>query len=452
MMVPYAPVHSIEVLCWGRPVGALAFDERAGLYSFEYYERYRRDGWELSPLLLPLRVSDPTPAPKLPLETFFGLPPFIADSLPDAFGNLLIDGWMAANGVPRSAITPLDRLAYMGRRAMGALEFRPALRSEGVRPSAIEIGGLVETVRKALRVDLHGDSLNPEIEFATDAGTQPENRARQTELAQLIAVGTSAGGARAKAVVGYNAASDDFVSGQFDLPDGYEHWLMKLDVESPTRPGASKPYGRIEYAYSLMARACGIAMQPCRLYRAAGRAHFMTKRFDRGVKNTKLHIQTLCALCGLDYNQRDTHDYNQLFMAIDELNLGHQAVDEAYRRMVFNVAMANNDDHTKNHSFLLPQQGGWRLAPAYDITHAYNPKGLWTSRHLMSVNGRFEGITRKDLLEVASRFAVASPAMIIDNILAVAGNWGSFAQEADIPDAQTRTIAADIDECCKPLR
>jgi serine/threonine-protein kinase HipA len=462
----HTPVRSIEVVCWDKPVGVLAFDARVGTHVFEYYEAYRQDGKELSPLLLPLGVAGPTPAPRLAPETFFGLPPFIADSLPDAFGNLLIDGWMAANGVPRAAITPLDRLAYMGKRAMGALEFRPALRSESLKPSAIEMSNLVETVRRALRVDLHDDSLNPEVELLAGAGVTPDDpawqasdsaqktdgSAQQSELAQLIAVGTSAGGARAKAVVGYSPVLDDFVSGQFDLPSGYEHWLMKFDMESSGRSGASKSYGRIEYAYSRMANACGMDIQPCRLYQAAGRAHFMTKRFDRTAGNTKLHLQTFCALAGLDYNQRDTHDYNQLFMALNELDLGYSAIDEVYRRMVFNVAMANNDDHTKNHSFVLSQQGDWRLAPVYDITHAYNPKGLWTSRHLMSVNGRFQNITRKDLLEVAARFGVASPDAAIDRVLEVASNWGVFAEEASLSPAEAQPIAADINSCCALLR
>jgi serine/threonine-protein kinase HipA len=472
----YKPVISIEVVCWDTPVAVVAFDARAGVYAFEYYESYRADGWELSPIMLPLRMSGPVPAPKLSQETYYGLHPLVADSLPDAFGNLLIDGWMAANGVHHTAITPLDRLAYMGKRGMGALEFRPALRSEGLMPSAIELGGLVKTARKALRVDLHDDSLNPVfqmsafddpavpgspqtpgIPLAPGSPSSPNGQDivkgnHSTELAQLIAVGTSAGGARAKAVVGYSAGSDSFVSGQFDLPDGFEHWLIKFDIESPVSPGSSRPYGRIEYAYSLMARASGINIQPCRLYSAAGRAHFMTKRFDRKAQNTKLHMQTLCALVGLDYNQRDTHDYNQLFMAIDDLGLGYEASDEAFRRMAFNVAMANNDDHSKNHSFLLSQQDGWSLAPAYDLTHAYNPKGLWTSRHLMSVNGRFQGITRKDLLAVASRFKIAAPGDIIDLVLEVASKWPGYAEEAGIEQAEVERIAADITECSTPLR
>ncbi|MCL2654940.1 MAG: type II toxin-antitoxin system HipA family toxin [Coriobacteriia bacterium] len=452
--MPYKPVTTIEVICWGHPVGALVFDPRYDAYAFEYYEEFRRSGWELSPLLAPLDTQGAMAFPNLSRETYYGLPAFIADSLPDSFGNLLIDRWMAANGVLSQQITSLDRLAYMGKRAMGALEFRPALREDAAAPTALEMNTLVEEARRALLIDLQRDAQNPRIELSAQADT--DDKAAQSELQQLIAIGTSAGGTRAKAVVGYNKQTDDFVSGQFSLPAGYEHWIIKFDLsDTGTDAGSAghqQAYGRIEYAYYLMAQACGIAFEPCRLYEAAGRAHFMTRRFDRDPAGNKLHAQTLCALAGLDFNVHDAYDYNQAFMAACDLGLDYRALDELFRRMVFNVALANNDDHTKNLSFLMNPQGVWSLAPAYDLTHAYNPNGLWTNRHQMAVNGKYSHITRADLLEVAQRFHITSPEDSLDSMLAVANRWPHYAELAAVPEQTVLRITEDIKGCTQPLQ
>jgi serine/threonine-protein kinase HipA len=446
----FEPVNSIEVVCWDKPVGVLAFDSRYDVYAFEYYEAFRQSGWELSPLLLPLSTRGAVVFPNLSRETYFGLPAFIADSLPDAFGNMLIDSWMAAQGVSRHQITALDRLAYLGKRAMGALEFRPALQRDNMTSSALEMANLVEAARQALVINLRQDEQNPEIKLIS-AGQSAE----QTKLSLLIDIGTSAGGARAKAVVGYNPATDDFISGQFALSEGYEPWIIKFDLAEPDEtpePGHKQAYGRIEYAYHLMALDCGIDMQPCRLYQADGRAHFMTRRFDRTVSGEKLHLQTLCALAALDFNLRDTHDYNQAFMTIEELGLDYSATDELFRRMVFNVAMANNDDHTKNLSFIMASDGLWHLAPAYDLIHAFNPQGLWTSRHLMAVNGKRSDITRDDLMDVARRYHVSAPADIIDTVIDVATRWPDYAESAGVPGGSIEIVQNDIDFFAELLR
>jgi len=252
-------------------------------------------------------------------------------------------------------------------------------------------------------------------------------------------------------VVGFNPHTGAFVSGQFNLPAGFEHWLMKFDIESADKPGASRSYGRIEYAYHLMARACGVQMEDCALFEAAGRAHFMTRRFDRAEGNRKLHLQTLCALAELDFNQRGTHDYSQLFMAAWDLGLGYEAIDQVFLRMVFNVCMANNDDHTKNHSFVLAQGGAWQLAPAYDVTHACNKHSLWTSKHLMSVNGRFSNITRANLLAVAQRFNVRAPKDCIGQVLEIAAHWEDYAREAGVAQPEAARIRQDIAACATLL-
>jgi len=272
----------------------------------------------------------------------------------------------------------------------------------------------------------------------------------QAALAQIIQVGTSAGGARAKAAVVWNPVSDEVRAGQFDADPGFEHWLLKFDGMGADRElGVSQDYGRIEYAYSLMARAAGLDMAPCRLLEEGGRAHFMTRRFDRAIDveggTVKHHMQSLCAMAHLDYKQKATHDYAQLLQTIQRLKLGHDALAEAFRRMVFNVMAANCDDHSKNFSFLLPSDTRqWRLSPAYDITHAYNPQGEWTYQHLMAVNGKFSGMTRDDLLRVADRFAVGPAPRIIDQVANAIADWAKFAREAGLDVAAIQAIAADF--------
>lgn len=429
----YKPVDAIEVRIWGRTVGAVALDPRLGYYAFEYDPRFVAVGIELAPLTMPLtQAREPFIFADLPELTFKRLPALLADALPDDFGNALIDAWMAGKGIAKEAVTPLDRLAYMGKRGLGALEFRPVHGPNVASHTAIKLSRLVESARKAV----HG-------EIASD----PHARAA---LAQIIQVGTSAGGQRAKAALAWNPQSGEIRAGQFDADTGFEHWLLKFDGMGPDRElGASQDYGRIEYAYSLMARAAGIDMAPCRLLEENGRAHFMTRRFDREVdgagKTVKHHMQSLCALAHLDYKQKATHDYAQLLQAVQRLRLGFGALEEAFRRAVFNVMAANCDDHSKNFSFLLRAgEGQWRLAPAYDITHAYNPKGEWTFQHLMGVGGKFSAVGRDDLLRLADRFAIGPAPRIIARVGEAVAEWPRFAREAGLGKKNASAIAADF--------
>ena len=424
----YKPVAQIEVRIWGQRVGALALDPRLKFYAFEYDPAFIRTGIELAPLTMPLaQANAPFIFTDLPELTFKRLPALLADALPDKFGNTLIDGWMAQHGVEKSAVTPLDRLAYMSKRGMGALEFRPARGPHAsIASTALSLAELVESARQAVQGNV---------------GDDPSAR---TALAQIIKVGTSAGGARAKAVIAWNPDTEDIRAGQFDVASGFEHWLLKFDGMGPDNElGESENYGRIEYAYSLMAQAAGISMSPCRLLKRDGRAHFMTKRFDRD-GNRKHHLQTLCAMAHLDYNQRASHDYNQLFLAIDRLDLGYQAREEAFRRMAFNVMAANCDDHTKNFSFLLKEGSAWALAPAYDVTHAYNPHGEWTNQHLMSVNGKFAGISRADLLVVADRFGLGTAKDVVQMVATAVKSWPEYAGRAGLPSTETARIQKDL--------
>ena len=418
----HKPVGIIEVRIWGRRVGALALDPKLGYYAFEYDRTFTAAGIELAPLTMPLSMaSSPFVFPGLPELTFKRLPGMIADALPDDFGNLLIDAWMASKGVDRSKITPLDRLAYMGKRGTGALEFKPAIRA-AQESTAIKLSRLVESARRAVQGDVSTGHM------------------AKTALMQIIRVGTSAGGARAKAAIAWNPETNEIRSGQFDVDPDFEHWILKFDGMGADRElGGSQNYGRIEYAYYLMACRAGISMSPSRLMEENGRAHFMTRRFDRD-GNVKHHMQTLCAMMHLDYKQKATHDYNQLFMAIEQLNLGNAAMEEAFRRAAFNVMAANCDDHTKNFSFILRQGGKWELAPAYDLTHAYNPKGEWTYQHLMAVNGKFSDITFEDVHVVADRFGIANSKKILGQVQEAVEAWPEFAAKAGIREGDIERI------------
>ncbi len=424
-------VRVIEVRVWGKRVGAVALDDRLGYYAFAYEPEWRRTGIELAPLTLPL--DDRRTAfvfPNLPDATFHRLPGMLADALPDDFGNALIDAWMAERGFAKSEVTPLDRLAYMGKRGVGALEFKPAHGSHSESAAPLDMKSLVENARKLIEGDLSIDAH------------------AKAAIANVIQVGTSAGGARAKAVIAWNPKTNTIRSGQFDAAEGFEHWLLKFDgVGKYPELGAGADYGRIEYAYHLMAKAAGIDMSECRLLEESARAHFMTRRFDREVidgKTIKHHVQTLCAMDHLDFKQRGTHSYAQLFMVVSRLNLGDGALEQVFRRMAFNVMARNCDDHTKNFAFLLRQGGNWELAPAYDVTHAYNPRGEWTYQHLMSVSGKFKEIAREDLLMEAERFGVSRPVDRLKDVRTALESWPRFSNDAGLSDSASQRVAADF--------
>ena len=430
----YKPAEVIEVRAWGRRVGAVALNPATGWYSFAYAPEWVAGGMELAPLHMGLRTQ-PYEFPQLRRETFYGLAPLLADALPDKFGNALVDAWMAEQGVAGTDITPLDRLAYAADRAMGALEFRPPARDETSQPpSAVQLADLVLAARLTVRG-----------EFASD-------ETAHAALQQLIQVGTSAGGARAKAVVAFNPRTFQVHSAYDDPAEGFEHWLVKLDGVSGAgmdghggELGDSAPYGRIEYAYSDMAKAAGIDMMPCQLLAEGPRRHFMTKRFDRGPDGERFHVLSLCGMANLDYNLIAAHSYDQYFQSISALGLELDELAQAYRRMVFNVMAVNRDDHTKNFAFLRSADAGWHLSPAFDVTHAYNPASPWISRHLMAVNGKFEAIALEDLHAVGERNDVPGYRQIVRSVRDVVAEWPSFAARAEVEDETTKTIGADME-------
>jgi serine/threonine-protein kinase HipA len=421
----YQAVDVISVSAWGELVGAVGLDPASGYYAFEYASAWRRKGIELAPLQMPIAQAIHL-FPLLPEATYKRLPAMLADALPDDFGNALIDAYLAREGVAKAAITPLDRLAYMAGRGMGALEFKPSRGPRNIKPTAVEIADLVTSSRDALSGKFEGDR---EIEAA---------------IMNLIQVGTSAGGARAKAVIAWNAQTNEIRSGQLKTPPGFDYWLLKFDgVGSDSELGAGGFYGRIEYAYSLMAAAAGISMTECRLLEENHRAHFMTRRFDRQ-DGDRLHMQTLCAMAHLDFKQVATHDYSQFFQTIKSLGLPESDLIEGFRRMVFNVLAANCDDHTKNFSFVMDRDGSWRLSPAYDVTHAYNPEGMWTYQHLMSVNGKFKNISWSDMEQAGERFGIPSKREVYGQVAAALARWPEFAEVAGLPQQHAAQIQKDF--------
>lgn len=419
----YTHVTHVQVYIWGELMGVVALDPAYGFYAFRYTPEFQARGIEPAPLYMPATIDRTFLFTDLAVETYRRLPAMLADALPDDFGNALIDRWMLDHGIRREDTTSLDRLAYMSNRAMGAMQFKPA-RGPGTRTAiAIQLSELVSTARKAV----HG-------EFDSDDHAQ-------AALHQIIEVGTSAGGARAKAVIAWNRQTEEIRSGQVEVPSGFEHWLLKFDgIGRDFELGASQDYGRIEYAYYRMATAAGIRMHESRLLHEHGRAHFMTRRFDRGELNVRHHIQSLCAMAHLDYKKKGTNSYAQLFDTINRLGLSYEDKEEAFRRMVFNVMSRNCDDHAKNFAFRLRQGQPWELAPAYDVTFAHNPQGEWTSQHLMSVNGKFKDFTEKDLLAEADRFVIGTAPRVIRQVREAVLEWPSFARNAGVSSGEIERI------------
>lgn len=413
-------LRAVEVRLWGRSVGAVAPDRaRPGVYRFQYAPEFVRSGVEISPRMMKLRERPPYSFPTLNRDTFHGLPGLVADALPDKFGNALIDEYFTRAGAARRDITTLQRLVYVGKRAMGALEFEPADADTGHPAAArpLEMARLVEDARRALRGDFRSVAQS------------------------IIEVGSSAGGARAKAVIGWNERTGEVVSGQFDVPPGYEHWLLKFDgVGDDGRLGAAGGFGRVEYAHYLMAVDCGIEMSPCRLLEEGGRAHFMTRRFDR-LGNTKVHMQSLCGLEHLDFNLPYVHGYEQFLRTVLALNIGAQAIEQGWLRCVFNVMARNCDDHTKNIAFTMAEGGRWELAPAYDLCFAHNPApDRWTHQHQMLVAGKAQGITADDLRKLGDDFGVHRPLEKMARVADVIARWPGYAVTAGVADEDMERI------------
>lgn len=423
------------VKLWGRTIGAVSEAPDRDYAAFQYTPEFAASRYEVSPIVMPLSNRVYT-FPELPRESFHGLPGLLADSLPDRFGNALIDAWLAVQGRSPASFGPVERLCYVGTRGMGALEFEPATGPDPRDGDRVEVEALVKLAGEVLtsRRDMRGSF---------------EGADRRGALADILRVGTSAGGARAKAVIAWNPQTNEVRSGQVDGMDGFEHWLIKFDGVAGNRDKEledPKGYGAIEYAYHLMAVAAGIAMSECRLLEENGRRHFMSRRFDRLANGGKLHMQTLGALAHFDFNQAGAYSYEQAMLLMRRLGLGMDAIEQQFRRMVFNIVARNQDDHVKNIAFLMDRTGAWSLAPAYDVTYSYNPGGRWTSRHQMTMNGKGDGFTIEDF-EAAGRAVSLKRGRareILDELSDVVARWPGFASEASVDAAHVAGIQSAL--------
>lgn len=418
-------VEVATVRLYSRDVGAVAWDADRGIGAFEYEPAFIRRGLEIAPLTMPLR-SGILSFPELNRETYRGLPGLLADALPDRFGNRIIDAWLARQGRNASDFTPVERLCYIGVRGMGALEFKPAIGPRASKAVPLEVDELTQLVK---------DIFQHRTDWVVNL-----KGSKADALNTIIRVGTSAGGNRAKAVIAWNPKTHEVRSGQADVPPGFDPWMLKFDGVADSALGDPQGFGRVEYAYYKMALNAGITMTQCDLLEENGRAHFMTKRFDRDADGSKIHVQSLCAIAHYDFNAAGEYSYEQAFSVIQRLKLGYPAVEEMYRRMVFNVVARNQDDHTRNIAFLMDRDGTWRLSPAFDVVWAYNPSGSWTNRHQMTVNGKRDDFDCADLLAVADTFGVKGAAEIIAQVTEAVAAWESTARECGVDEDLLKTI------------
>ena len=416
------------VKMFGNPMGVFRWDSRYNIVQFEYNKDFIGRGLEPSPLMMPVQSGRIYSFGDIGRETFKGLPGLLADSLPDTYGRALFDRWLTLTG--RTSSNIVETLCFLGKRCMGALEFEPAIDVDYNLDSKIAIDSLVEVAREAL--------LNKE-NFGVNI-----NDDKKAAIAEILRLGTSAGGQRAKAIIAYNKTTGEVRSGQTDVPDGFDYYIIKLDgVSATTGFRETENYGRLEYSFYKLVKACGIDMSECSLIEENGRAHFLTKRFDRE-NGKKVHMQTLCGIAHYDYRLHRAYSYEQAFNVMRALKLPYSQAQEMFRRMVFNVIVRNQDDHTKNISFLMGEDGVWRLSPAYDMGYSYNPNGGWTATHQMSINGKFDDITRKDLLECGAKNNIKNASLIIDEVCEIASQWPSIAKGCDVPQSMIDEITANM--------
>ena len=425
-------MNTAYINIWERRVGAVLWDPERRLASFEFAPGFSDFKLDIAPIKMPIeQIRTIFSFPELrDTTTFKGLPGLLADVLPDRYGNTLINAWLARNGREPDSMNPVEMLCFVGRRGMGALEFEPVNPQTVDTSTKLEIDGLIEIAR---------DILNNRQDF--NSGFEGD---REKALLDIIKIGTSAGGARAKALIAYNEKTKEVRSGQADSPKGFTQWIIKFDGVHDSQFGETYGYGRVEMAYYLMALDCGIEMTECRLLEEGERAHFMTKRFDRISGNGKIHIQSWCAINHVDFQDVGVHSYEGLFQTMRILLLPYPQAEQLFRRMVFNVIARNCDDHTKNFSFMMNDQGVWALAPAFDVCYAYRPGSTWVSRHSLTLNGKREGFNREDLLQVAKQMNIKRADQIISEIHNTVNQWFSYARQVGVHKNLKKEISRNI--------
>ena len=419
----------LEVTLWGKKVGVLAWDKTSDTGIFEFYDSFTALNLNIAPLIMPLdslkRGERIFSFPDHQGKTYKGLPGMLADSLPDDFGNSIIDEYFTSKGLSAIEVTPVDRLCYVGKRAMGAFEFKPATENKLLnKSSVIEIEHLVS---------LAGEILNKREKF------QATLKKKDPSITDILKVGTSAGGAKPKAIIAWNEKTNEVRSGQVTAPESFTYWIIKFDgVEAKKLKDNPIGVGRIEYAYYLMARDCEINMTDCRLFHDGKYSHFMTKRFDRLDTGAKIHAQTLCAIAHFDRDKK--HSYEQAFQVMRKLNLPENQMQQFFRRLVFNIVARNHDDHTKNHAFIMNKSGEWELAPAYDLSFSYSPSGKWTGEHQLSANNKRDNFEVSDLMKVGRNMGIRSAKDIILQVLDVVSDWNNYAKEAGVRKEYSKYI------------
>lgn len=426
-------INTAYINIWDSRVGAVAYNPDTQECSFEYDPDFLKLNLDLSPIEMPITDSSGKiySFPDLIRSTTFrGLPGLLADILPDNYGKALINAWLIGQKRPSDSLNPVELLCFIGKRGMGALEIDPPEPKSNQQATKVEIEGLVNIAQKIL-------SKRQTFHTNIDSGSEKA-------LYDIFKIGTSTGGARAKALIAYNEKTGDVKSGQAGAPKGYNHWIIKLDGVTDEYLGSGMGYGRIEMAYYLMAVDAGITMTKCKLLEENKRAHFMTRRFDRMGSNGKLHVQSFCALRHYDFRSVEFFSYEQLFETMRYLNLPYKQVEQLYRRMVFNVMGCNNDDHTKNFSFIMDKYGKWNLSPAFDVSYSYNPDSIWVGKHALSINGKRDSISKADLLEVASRNSIKKPIFIIQEISDIFSNWNYYAGNTNVAKNKKQAIENSI--------
>lgn len=424
----------VDVRLWGHTVGSLAWDDTTGTAIFDYERDFIRNGLDISPVVMSTRKYSGIPYQFFGNRNncFKGLPGLVADSLPDSFGNQIINEWFASRGMSENEITPLDRLCYTGKRAMGALEFEPSRHIENIDESSIIH---IEELREL------ADSV-----FSDRARFQTQLHRHDKRILDILKVGTSAGGAKPKAVIAYNEKTGEVRSGQVKAPSGFSYWLLKFDGGTYSEHAAisenPKGIGNIEFAYYKMATSCGINMTECRLLPEMGCHHFMTRRFDRNDNGEKIHTQTLAGLTHFDRDVR--HSYEEMFRVMRIMGLSYKEQEQLYRRMVFNVMARNHDDHTKNFSFMMDQDGKWSLAPAYDLCYSYSPGGRWTNRHQLSLNMKQDEFETTDLWQVGQNMGIRNYKTIVEEVEEAVSNWNEFAKCSGVPEKYIGIIEKNL--------
>ena len=416
-------VNTAKIKLWDNDVGAVTWVADNDYAIIEYEPSFLKKGLDISPIRMSIEQAKNSDGrfffSSLNKETFLGLPGLLSDALPDKFGNIIIDSWLARKGHDAESFSPIERLCYMGKRGVGALEFSPTITDKFDKSISVEISNLVKLAKDIIA---ERETLN--ISFSSS------EKANEEAILDILRVGTSAGGARAKAVIAMNK-DGDILSGQTEAPNGYDYWILKFDGVNDVELGKTENYGRIEYAYYKMAQKAGIDMSECRLLEENGRAHFMTKRFDR-IDGKKIHMQSLCGIAHYDFNMAGAYSYEQAFAIMRKLRLSKSEVTQQYRRMIFNVVARNQDDHTKNISFLMKEDGKWELSPAYDVIYSHKPGGKWTSKHQMTLNGKRDDFVINDLIEIGKSNGINKCENIIKKVINAVSDWKNHAKKAGL--------------------